>query len=132
MNKCLYDSNLLSRLRWLSWMCIRLVIRRLQVRPSQGQQHSVVEIDHEIFSTVSHSLPLIQEGQLSVSGKRMFTILVNRLEDEACPVKVWLGKLTRLYYMSSAAWNSKSDQWQYINYTSALTVYGIPKRQSTE
>ena len=49
--------------------------------PRQGQQHSVVEIDHEIFSTVILSLPLIQEGQLSVSGERMCTILVNRLED---------------------------------------------------
>ena len=29
----------------------------------------------------SHSLPLIQEGKLSVSGERMYTILVNRLED---------------------------------------------------
>ena len=37
--------------------------------------------DHEIFSTVILSLPLIQEGQLSVSGERMCTILVNRLED---------------------------------------------------
>ena len=46
-----------------------------------GRQHSFVEIDHEIFSTVIFSLPLIQEGQLSVSGKRMCTILVNRLED---------------------------------------------------
>ena len=27
------------------------------------------------------SLPLIQEGQLSVSGERMCTILVNGLED---------------------------------------------------
>ena len=27
------------------------------------------------------SLPLIQEGQLPVSGERMCTILVNRLED---------------------------------------------------
>ena len=27
------------------------------------------------------SFPLIQEGQLSVSGERMCTILVNRLED---------------------------------------------------
>ena len=27
------------------------------------------------------SLPLIQEGQLSVSGEGMCTILVNRLED---------------------------------------------------
>ena len=48
---------------------------------SRGRQHSFVEIDHEIFSTVILSLPLIQEGQLSVSGDRMCTILVNRLED---------------------------------------------------
>ena len=49
--------------------------------PCRGRQHSFVEIDHEIFSTVILSLPLIQEGQLSVSGERMSTILVNRLED---------------------------------------------------
>ena len=49
--------------------------------PCQGRQHSFVETDYEIFSTVILSLPLIQEGQLSVSGKRMCTILVNRLED---------------------------------------------------
>ena len=49
--------------------------------PRRGRQHSFVEIDHEKFSTVILSLPLIQEGQLSVSGERMCTILVNRLED---------------------------------------------------
>ena len=49
--------------------------------PCRGRQHSFVEIDHEIFSTVILSLPLIQEGQLSVSGERMCTILVNSLED---------------------------------------------------
>ena len=49
--------------------------------PRRGRQHSFVEIDHEIFSTVILCLPLIQEGQLSVSGERMCTILVNRLED---------------------------------------------------
>ena len=49
--------------------------------PRRGRQHSFVEIDHEIFSTVILSLPLIQEGQLSVSGERMCTVLVNRLED---------------------------------------------------
>ena len=38
-------------------------------------------IDHEIFSAVILSLLLIQEGQLSVSGERMCTILVNHLED---------------------------------------------------
>ena len=47
----------------------------------RGRQHSFVEIDLEIFSMVILSLPLIQEGQLSVSGERMCTILVNRLED---------------------------------------------------
>ena len=47
----------------------------------RGRQHSFVEIDHEIFSTAILSLPLIQEGQMSVSGERMCTILVNRLED---------------------------------------------------
>ena len=59
----------------------QLVIRRLRVRPPPGRQHSFVKIDYEIFSMVILSLPLIQEGQLSVSGKRMCTILVNPLED---------------------------------------------------
>ena len=62
----------------------------------QGAQHSFVEIDHEIFSTVILFLLLIQEGQLSVSGQRMCTIPVNRLEDYAWPVNAWLGKLTML------------------------------------
>ena len=37
--------------------------------------------DDEIFYTVILYLRLIQEGQLSASGERMCTILVNRLED---------------------------------------------------
>ena len=57
-------------------MCVRLETRRSQVGPAE-----FVEIDHEIFSMVILSFPLIQEGQLSVSGERMCTILVNRLED---------------------------------------------------
>ena len=47
----------------------------------RGRQYSFVKIDRETFSTVILSLPLIQGGQLSVSGKGMCTILVNRLED---------------------------------------------------
>ena len=35
------------------------------------RQHSSVEIGHEIISVAILSLPLIQEGQLSVTGKRM-------------------------------------------------------------
>ena len=37
--------------------------------------------DHKIFPTVILSLPLIPEGQLSVSGERMCTLMVNRLDD---------------------------------------------------
>ena len=48
-----------------------------------------VEIDHEIFSTVILFLPLIQEWQLSVSGKRMCTSTGTKPAHE----KVWLGKL---------------------------------------
>ena len=48
---------------------------------SVNQFSFVAMTDHEIFSTVNLSLLLIQEGQLSVSGERMCTILVNRLED---------------------------------------------------
>ena len=43
--------------------------------------------DCEIFSMVMLSLPLIQEGQLSVSGERMCTILVNHLRVLSLPSK---------------------------------------------
>ena len=43
----------------------------------QVWQHSFVEIDYEIFSTVILSLLLIREGQMSVSGKRMDTYWLN-------------------------------------------------------
>ena len=50
--------------------------------PRRGRQHSFMEIDREIFSTAILSNPLIQkEGRLSISGERMCTILVNRIED---------------------------------------------------
>ena len=53
-------------------MCVRSVIRWLQVRPAPGRDQSFVEIDHDHLS-----LQLIQEGQLLVSGKRLCTIVVN-------------------------------------------------------
>ena len=36
-------------------------------------QHSFMEIGHEMISTAICSLPLIQRGQLSVTGERMCT-----------------------------------------------------------
>ena len=63
-------------------------VAQLDVRPTGDQEvvgstpagSTTVFHDHEIFSTVILSLLLIHEGQLSVSGKRMCTILLNRLE----------------------------------------------------
>ena len=54
--------------------------------PRRGRQHFFVEIDHKMFTTVILSLPLIQEGQLSVSGERMCTILV-KSNDRQCRVQ---------------------------------------------
>ena len=45
--------------------------------PRRGRQHSFVEIDHEIFSTVILSLPLIQEEHC---WKNVYST-GNRLED---------------------------------------------------
>ena len=97
--------------------------------PRRGRQHSFVEIDHEIFSTVILSLPLIQEGQLSVSGERMCTILVNRLEDQACTVNVWLGKLTALD-MTPLGWlgrktstRTKKDIWSFDECINSFREY---------
>ena len=75
------DSEGQCRPRWLSWMPSDWRPGDRGFIPRRGRQHSFVEIDHEIFSKVILSLLLIQEGQLSVSGERKCTILVNRLED---------------------------------------------------
>ena len=70
-----------SRPRWLSWM-------RQPTEDQEVASSTSAEVCNilswrmiEIFSTVILSFPLIQEGQLSVSGERMCTILVNCLED---------------------------------------------------
>ena len=38
---------------------------------ASGLALTLLEIDHEIFFMVIFSLPLIQEGQFSVSGERL-------------------------------------------------------------
>ena len=61
---------------WLEALMAQLDVRPSDWRPGGrwGRTHSFMEIDHEIFSTVILSLPLIQEWQLSVSGERMYTV----------------------------------------------------------
>ena len=113
-----------SQPRWLSWMRVRLVIRRLRVWSPPGQQHSFVKIDHEIFSTAFLSLPLIQEGQLLVSGERMCTILVNRWEVLALRSKSvvrggWVRQRSRVSYVTGV-----SNSWAYSWARSAILAAG--------
>ena len=65
-------------------------VAQLDARPTGDQvvagstiagSDSFVEINYEIFCTFIRSFPRIQEGQLSIYGERICTILVNRLED---------------------------------------------------
>ena len=49
--------------------------------PRRGRQHSFVEIDHELFSTVILSLPLIQKRAVVSFWRKNVHKLANRLED---------------------------------------------------
>ena len=73
-------------------LCGSASVAPLDARPTEDQEvagSTPAEVgnilswsfDHEIFSTIILSLPLIQDGQLSIIGERMCTMLVNRLED---------------------------------------------------
>ena len=51
-----------SRPVFVARMRVRLVIRRLRVRPPPDRQYSFVDIEYEIFSTAILFLPLVQAG----------------------------------------------------------------------
>ena len=59
--------------QWLSRMRVWWWSGGYGFDPCRVREHSFVEIDHKIFSTVIIFLLVIQEGHLSVSGKRMWT-----------------------------------------------------------
>ena len=63
------------------WMCHPIGDQEVTGSIPPPRSATFFHGDREIFSTVILSLPLIQDWQLSVSGERMCTILVNRLED---------------------------------------------------
>ena len=67
-----------------------------------GRQHSFVEVDYELFSTVILSR-WFKKGSCQFWRKK-YTILINRLEDQVCPVKLWLGKLTALTWPQWVDW----------------------------
>ena len=55
-----------------------------------------MDIDREIFSMDILSLPLFKKGICQFLEKESAQVLINCLDDSACPGKVWLGKLTIL------------------------------------
>ena len=87
------------------------------------------------------SLLLIQEVQLSVSGEGMYTLLLNRLEDEACPIKVWLGKLIKLDmtpigWLGCKTWTQTNQKMrdrypQKLKYSSPVSVPPSLNRKDT-
>ena len=61
---------------------LRKICRFESAKLREGARQEILDARSE-DTKLFHKLiiPLIQEGQLSVSGERMCTILVNRLED---------------------------------------------------
>ena len=77
------SANSVTQVKNVTWLYIGK-LKRQHLR-SRFQQYSFVEIDHENFSAVILSLPLIQEGQLSVSVEKNVHVWVNHiLEDQDC------------------------------------------------
>ena len=71
-----YVAHVLFHPKSLCGFSLELSHRKFIRAATTYLQHSLVESDLVIVS-----LPLIPEGHLSVSGKRMCTKLFNRLED---------------------------------------------------
>ena len=112
---CKEGRNSLLPFRWLSWMRVRLETRRSRVRPPP-RPATFFRGDWSWNIFYGHSLPSADSGRAVVSfWRRMCTILVNRLEDKACPVNVWLGKLTALD-MTPLGWLGRktSTQTKYL------------------
>ena len=71
--KCLKLNNYWSDCKCVYFICVHALDWWSDSRFDSCRFHlySFMEIDHEIFSMVISSLPLIQGGQLSVSGERI-------------------------------------------------------------
>ena len=78
--------------RWFSWLRVRLETRRSWVRPPP-RSATFFRGDWSWNIFYGHSLPSADSRRAVVI---FWQILVNRLEDEAFPVNVLLGKLTTL------------------------------------
>ena len=71
----------MGHLSGLAHLLYKIITLRCEFDPRRVGTILSWSFDFEMFSTFIPSLPLAQEGQLSVSGEIVYTILVNRLED---------------------------------------------------
>ena len=107
-----------SRPLWLSWMCIQLVIRRFRVHSQLGWAiFFFMLIDHEKCLRSFSPFPLFKKGSCQFLAKECTLILVNSLEDKACPWKAWLCKLTALD-MTLMGWLGRKTSTQTNKQTS--------------
>ena len=105
-----YFSSILSntsptgRPRWLSWMRVQLVIRRLPFRPRRVGNILSWGFDHEIFSTVILFLPdlmhfwLICAYQLNMNiiNNLLLTFLLKLCSSEICKLLIFIRLLKSL------------------------------------
>ena len=61
----------------------------------------------------------------------MCTILVKRLEDWACPVKVWLGKLTTLD-MTQIGQHNQTNKFYFISFRTIEPILILWKSNTTQ
>ena len=79
------------------------------------RQYSFIAIDLEVFSTVIlYPFFWFKKGICQFLVKKMCTILVNRIEDYACPIKIRLGKVTALE-MTPMVWLGRKTSTQTQN-----------------
>ena len=100
---------------------VRLETRRSRVQPPpRSATFFRGDWSWNIFN--GHSLPSADSRRAVVRfWQRMCTILVNRLEDQACPVNVWISKMTAVD-MSPLGWLGRKTSTQ----TNTATTF-VPK-----
>ena len=98
-----------------------------------------MEINHEILSVVILSLRLIQEGQLSVSGKRTYisymTKMMWKFTISRMTKMMWKFPISHLYYkndveISYISYMTKNDaEISYISYMTNMTWLTSPDKK---
>ena len=89
---------------WFNQMSVWLVIRRWLMIPAGSSNILSWRL---IMTYFLQSFSPFKKGSCQFLAKRCTQVLVNSLEDSACPGKVWLGKMTTQHDPNSVDWAVK-------------------------